>query len=81
MTRFILAAAVAAATAGAAAAQGSNYPGITQYDYWRGEACGNGGDDDSPCERLFRRLCGRTPNAACVKRHQGEFARAPKFNR
>lgn len=67
--------------ASAASAGMGNYPGISKYNYWRGEACGNGGDSGSGCERLFRRLCGKSPGAACVKRNQAAFNRAPKFNR
>lgn len=68
------------AASGAALARG-NLPGVSKYNYWRGEACGNGGDDGSSCERLFRRLCGKAPGAACVKRHKAAFDRAPKFRR
>lgn len=82
MTRpILLAAALILAAAGPAPAAKSNYPGVSNYDYWRGEACGDGGDVGSPCETLFKRLCGASPNAGCVKRNQKAFARAPKFNR
>ncbi|HMO31056.1 hypothetical protein [Enterovirga sp.] len=73
---FLLAGAATAASAGM-----GNYPGISKYNYWRGEACGDGGDPGSACERLFQRMCGKTPSAACVKKHQKAFDRAPKFNR
>lgn len=77
----LLAASLLVAAASAASAGMEAYPGITTYDYWRGEACGDGGVPGSKCEQAFRRLCGRTPNAACVSRHRKTFSRSSSFHR
>lgn len=69
------------ATLSAASAGMEAYPGISKYDYWRGEACGDGGVPGSRCEQAFRRLCGRTPTAACVRRNQATFSRSSSFKR
>lgn len=75
----LLAASLVLAATSVASAGMENYPGISKYNYWRGEACGDGGEPGSQCERAFRRLCGKTPSAACVKRHQKVFDKADKF--
>ena len=64
-----------AGTFGASAGMDA-YPGITKSAYWSMEACGN--DPRAACEAAFRRLCGKTPNAACVKRNQKAFDRASR---
>lgn len=79
MKTTVLALALLAATTAAASANMANYPGITKHDYWSMEACGN--DPRSACESAFRRLCGKTPNAACVKRNQATFDRASRGRR
>ena len=70
---LILATSLVFAAVSSASAQG--------YSYWQGEACGNGGISDSKCEQAFARLCGRTPNAACVARHQKTFSASSSFKR
>ncbi len=77
----LLAACVCLATVTAASAGMEAYPGISKYNYWRGEACGDGGIPGSRCEQAFRRLCGKTPNAACVSRHQKTFSASSSFKR
>lgn len=79
MKTTVLALTLLATMANAASANMANYPGISKYNYWRGEACGDGGDPGSGCERLFARLRGKSPSEACVKRHEKAFDRAPKF--
>ena len=81
MKTALLALALLVAGTAAASADMRNYPGISKYNYFRAEACGDGGDPGSACERLFRRLCGKSPNAGCVKRNRAAFDRAPKFKR
>ena len=79
--RSLLAATLLIAAASGASAGMEAYPGITPYNYWRGEACGDGGIEGSQCEQAFRRLCGRAPNAGCVSRNQKVFDRASTSKR
>lgn len=81
LKQTMLAATFILAAASGASAGMEAYPGITKHDYWRGEACGNGGASGSKCEQAFERLCGRTPSAACVARHRKVFDSSPKFRR
>lgn len=72
---FLALSLVVAGTAAASAGMEA-YPGISKRDYWSMEACGN--DPRPACEAAFRRLCGKTPNAGCVKRNQAAFDRATR---
>lgn len=74
--RILLPAMLALAAATFAA---PSWAGPSQSDIWQVEACGN--DPSNACERAFMRLCGKTPNAGCVKRNQKTFDKASRSRR